>query len=133
MRADVHAQVELKVNGQKVRHPFESTSETAQQIELSGTDGLHPGANKLRLRSTRAGVVSTATRTVRVPGWALLADAGEDTSTYVDTHTQLGTPPLLGVAGGAKVKYTWKVIDGPRGATTKLVGRGKTEPLLKSQ
>ncbi|HEX4730067.1 MAG TPA: hypothetical protein VH299_02300 [Solirubrobacterales bacterium] len=132
VRANVHAQVELKVNGHKVSHPFESTSETVQRIELSATDGLRPGANKLRLQAIRAGVVSTATRTVRVPGWALLADAGEDTSTYVDTHTRLGTQPLLGAAGGAKVKYTWKVADGPRGAKTKLVGQGKAEPLLKA-
>ncbi|MBS1676008.1 MAG: hypothetical protein JST08_01360 [Actinobacteria bacterium] len=131
VRANVHAQVELKVNGQKVRHPFQSTSEALQQIELRTTDGLRAGPNRLRLRAVRAGVVSTAVRTVTVPRWALRADAGEDSSTYVDTHTRLGTRPPLGAAR-AQVKYTWKVIRGPRGAQAKLVGHGKAQPLLRA-
>jgi hypothetical protein len=132
VRANVQAQVELKVNGHKVAHPFESTSETSQQIELRSTDGLHAGVNKLRLRSVRAGVVSSAARTVRVPAWALLADAGEDTSTYVDTHTRVGAQPALRAGGDGQVKYTWKVVDAPRGAKTRLIGQGATEPLLKA-
>lgn len=132
VRANVHAEVELKVNGHKVTHPFESISETVQQIELRSADGLHAGANKLRLRSVRAGVVSTAARTVSVPGWALLADAGEDTSTYVDTHTRVGAQPALRAGSDAQVKYTWKVVAAPRGAKTRLIGHGKAEPLLKA-
>lgn len=132
VRANVHAQVGLKVNGRKVRHPFQSTSESVQRIELRATDGLRPGPNKLRLRSVHAGVVSTATRTVGVPRWALLADAGEDASSYVDTHTRLGTQPPFGLAARAHIAYTWRVIQAPRGAKTKLVGRGKAQPLLKA-
>jgi hypothetical protein len=132
VRANVHAEVELKVNGHKVTHPFESTSETTQQIELRSTDGLHAGANKLSLRSVRSGVVSTASRTVKVPAWALLADAGEDTATYVDTHTRVGAQPPLGAGGDGQVKYTWTVVDAPRGAKTRLIGQGATEPVLKA-
>jgi hypothetical protein len=130
--ANVHTEVELKVNGHKVGHPFESTSEKSQQIELRATDGLHAGANKLRLRSVRAGAVSTAARTVSVPGWALLADAGEDTSTYIDTHTRVGAQPALRGGGDDQVKYTWKVVAAPRGAKTRLIGHGKAEPLLNA-
>jgi hypothetical protein len=132
VRANVHAQVELKVNGHKVRHPFQSTSETTQQIELRSSDGLRAGPNKLRLRSVRAGVVSTAARTVGVPRWALLANAGEDTSTYVDTHTRLGIQPPLGAGARPAVNYRWKVVQAPRGAKTKLVGHGKAQPLLRA-
>lgn len=94
VRASVHAQVELKVNGQKVRHPFESTSAKVQQTELRARDGLRASANTLRLRSTRAAVVSIASCTVKVPGWALLANAGSDSAAYVGTHIRLGTQPL---------------------------------------
>jgi hypothetical protein len=132
VKANVHAQVELKVNGQKVHHPFESTSAKIQQIELRSTDGLRPGTNKLKLRSTRAGVVSTASRKVRVPGWALLANAGSDSLAYVGAHTRVGMPAPLGAGPGGKVSYTWRVVHKPRGAKAKLVGRSKAQALLQA-
>jgi hypothetical protein len=131
VRANIHATVALTVNGKKVRHPFESINENVKQIDLRSTDGLRAGSNKLRLRSTRAGAVSTATRNVRVPGWALLANAGSDTATYVDTHTAVGTPPLPGAAPGG-VDYSWRVVQKPRGANASLVDDGEPQPLLRA-
>jgi hypothetical protein len=131
VRANVHATVTLKVNGKRVRHSFESIGENVQRIELRSTDGLRAGSNKLRLRSTRAGAVSTAARNVRVPRWALLANAGGDTATYVDTHTRVGTPPPPGAARGG-VDYSWKVVRKPRGATTSLADDGDPQPLLRA-
>jgi hypothetical protein len=133
VRANVHAQVELTVNGHRVHHPFESTSVDTQRIELRSTDGLRAGANKLKLRATRAGVVSTAARTVKVPSWALLANAGTDSVAYVGGHIRVGAPAPLGAGpGGGKVKYTWRVVRKPSGAKAKLLGRSKAQPLLQA-
>ena len=132
VRANVHAQVELTVNGQQVHHPFESTGEMVQRIELRSSDGLRAGANKLKLRATRAGVVSTASRTVNVPAWALLANAGADTQAYVGSHTRLGTPTLPTAGRGGGVRYSWRVVQRPRGAKAKLVGRRRARPLLRA-
>jgi hypothetical protein len=129
--AGVHADVALTVNGKKVDHPFEAVGPRSQRIELRSTDNLHAGPDKLRLRATGAGGTRTASRTVEVPGWALLADAGGDTPTYVDTHTRLGAAPLPADSRD-RVDYTWKVVAAPRGAKVRLVGHGKAEPVLRA-
>jgi hypothetical protein len=131
VRANVHASVALKVNGKRVSHSFESIGENVQRIELRSTDGLRAGSNKLRLRSTRAGTVSTAARNVRVPRWALLANAGGDTATYVDTHTRVGTPPPPDAARGG-VDYSWRIVRKPRGATASLADDGDPQSLLRA-
>jgi hypothetical protein len=131
--AGIHSQVGMTVNGHRVKHPFEATSKESQQIELSSTDSLRAGPNKLRIRARHAGVERTATRTVRVPGWALAADAGEDADTMVHVHARVGTVQPPGAKGsGGDLRYGWRIVERPRGAKATLAGRGEAQPVLRA-
>jgi hypothetical protein len=129
--ADVRTELRMTVNGKRVRTPFEPAGPKAQKIELRAEDGLRPGANKLRIRGIRAGVVSTAARTVKVPGWALMADAGEDTGTLDHVHARVGTATKPGPA--AEVDYSWHILRRPQGAKAGLAGRHASRPVLKTK
>jgi hypothetical protein len=131
--AGVNSTVTLKVNGKAVGHGFEFDGDRTQSIELRAADGLRAGANRLRLTAIRNGIVSRASRTVKVPGWALRADAGEDTESIVHTRTQVGTeaPPSAGAGGG--VDYSWRLLSRPRGAGATLSDRDDAEPVLHAK
>ena len=132
VRAGIHSQVWMTVNGKPVRHPFEPAGPKAQQIELRSVDGLRAGQNQLRIRARRAGVVSVAKRRVAVPAWALRADAGEDTDTIAPLHAQVGTAPAPGSAG-AELRYRWRIVKRPHGGKAKLVGRGEPQSVLRAK
>jgi hypothetical protein len=131
--ADVNTEVGMMVNGKRVRTPFELAGPKAQEIELRSTDGLHAGSNKLRIRATRAGVVSKVTRTVKVPGWALLAEAGEDVGSYTHIHAGVGAPPAPGANPAGSVDYRWSIADAPKGADATVTDAGDPEAELRTQ
>jgi hypothetical protein len=134
LAADVRTELRMTVNGKRVRTPFELAGPKAQQIELRAEDGLRPGSNKLQIRGTRAGVVSKASRTVKVPRWALLADAGEDTGTLDHVHARVGTAPLPGSGpAAADVDYSWHILRRPKGAKAGLSGRDGSRPVLETK
>ncbi|HKZ13346.1 MAG TPA: hypothetical protein VJL81_05830 [Solirubrobacterales bacterium] len=127
-------EISMTVNGKRVRHPFTRVGKRAQQIELRSSDGLRPGANKLRIQAWHGGVQALATRTVEVPAWALLANAGEDIDTPLHINGKLGTPPALGGARDAgDVRYSWQVVKRPRGPKPQLLGRDKARPTLRAK
>jgi hypothetical protein len=129
--ADVKTELRMKVNGKRVSTPFELAGPKAQTIELRTADGLRAGPNKVSIRGIRAGVVSKAARTIKVPGWALLADAGEDASTYTHVHAQVGTAPPP--AAGGKVDYSWDIVRSPKGADPSLADGNDPEPVLETE
>ena len=131
--ADVKTELRMKVNGKRVKTPFELAGPKAQTIELRTADGLRAGPNKVWIRGIRAGVVSKATRTIKVPGWALLADAGEDASTYTHVHAQVGTAPPPAAAAGGKVDYSWDIVKSPKGADPSLADGNDAEPVLETE
>lgn len=132
--AGVKSKVWMTVNGKRVRHSFEPAGPKAKQIELRSTDGLRPGPNKLRIEARLAGVDSVATRTVKVPGWALLADAGVNAETIVHAHAQVGTAPPPGAGrGGSDLDYSWHIAERPPGAKASLVGRRTAQPQLRAK
>jgi hypothetical protein len=133
--ADGQSRVSITVNGRRVKTPFEFAGPRAQAIELRALgDGLRAGANKLRITSIRKGVVKKATRTVTVPGWALLADAGEDTGTLRHVNARLGTAPLPGAGqDGAEVDYTWRIARRPKGAKAGIADADGARPVLKTR
>jgi len=131
--ADVNTEVGMTVNGKRVRTPFELSGPQAQVIELRSADGLHAGSNKLQIRATRAGVVSTATRTVKVPRWALLAEAGEDVGSYAHIHAGVGAPPAPGANAAGSVDYRWSIADAPKGADATVTDAGDPEAELRTQ
>ena len=131
--ADVQTEVGMTVNGKRVRTPFELAGSKAQVIELRSADGLHAGPNKLQIRATRAGVVSKATRTVKVPGWALLAEAGEDVGSYAHIHAGVGAPPAPGANAAGSVDYRWSIADAPKGADATVTDAGDPEAELRTQ
>lgn len=116
----------LWVNGRRVRHGFLLTAKHAQTIELRAVDGLRPGPNRLRISAGG----STLRRQVRVPGWALLADAGPDVGTSVELGRRLGVAPAVG-GRGPVASYEWRIVGGPRGARLALRGKGRARPLLR--
>jgi hypothetical protein len=129
--ADVKTELRMTVNGKRVETPFELAGPKAQTIELRTADGLRAGPNKVWIRGIRAGVVSKAARTIKVPGWALLADAGEDASTYTHVHAQVGTAPPPAAAG--KVDYSWDIVRSPKGADPSLADGDDPEPVLETE
>jgi hypothetical protein len=131
--ADVQTEVRMTVNGKRVRTPFELAGAKAQVVELRSTDGLRAGSNKLQIRATRAGVVSKASRNVKVPGWALLADAGEDVGSYAHIHARVGTTPPLGATGQGNVDYSWHIAEAPKGADAGLADASDPQAELKTQ
>jgi hypothetical protein len=131
--ADVNTEVGMTVNGKRVRTPFELAGPKAQVIELRSTDGLHAGSNKLQIRATRAGVVSKATRTVKVPGWALLAEAGEDVGSYTHIHAGVGAPTAPGANAAGSVDYRWSIADAPKGTDATVSDAGDPEAELRTQ
>jgi hypothetical protein len=132
--ADVHSEVSLRLDGKPVKTEFEFDGPKAQRIALLTADGLHPGANRLRIRSIRKGVTRVAERTVKVPGWALLADAGEDVDTPHHTHARVGAAPPPGTGPtGADVNYSWKIVERPTGAEAGLADKDSPEPTLETK
>lgn len=128
-------EVGMTVNGRRVRHPFSQVGSRTQEIELRSADGLRAGANEVRIQAWRGGVRAVATRTVTVPGWALVADAGEDTQTITHRHARVGAAPAVGAAASAEggdLRYSWRVVERPRGVKPRLIGRGKAQPLLRA-
>lgn len=132
VEAAVTARLGLRVNGQVVRHGFQFAGKGSQAIELRAADGLRPGANELRIRAMRGGRISTATRTVRVPSWALLADAGEDATARVKVHAELGTAPAVG-GKTAGLRYRWRIVKRSKGARALLRGADGPQPLLRAK
>jgi hypothetical protein len=132
--ADARTEVRMTVNGKRVRTPFEFAGPKAQQVELRSVDGLRAGSNKLRITARRAGVVSKAARSVSVPAWALLADAGEDagTPTHVRARVGTATAPGAGSDGGA-VDYSWSIVGAPRGADARIADPDAPRPVLDTQ
>jgi hypothetical protein len=130
VRATVHSHLELWVNGERVRHPFQQQGKRSQKIDLRAGDGLHAGANRLRLRATRHGEAFAARRTVNVPERALLVDAGEDVGATVRVHAQLGAAPRVGGAMPA-VDYRWRIVGRSEGAKAVLRNRNQAQPLLQ--
>lgn len=130
IRATVHSHAEIWVNGERVRHPFEQAGKRSQVIALRAGDGLHAGANRLRLKATRHGEVFAATRTVKVPSRALLVDAGGDVDATVRVHAQLGAAPRVGGTMPA-VDYRWRIVDRSKGAKAVLRNRDQAQPLLQ--
>lgn len=129
VRAGLHARVSLRVNGQRVRHPFELVGKRAQAIELRAADGLSPGANRLRISARRNGRTAVASQTVRVPRWALLADAGEDAAATVHVKSLLGTAPAVG-GKTAGLRYRWRIVKRPAGGKATLRTPSQPQPLL---
>jgi hypothetical protein len=128
VRAGLRTKLQIWANGHRVRQPFHLTGKHAQTINLRAANGLSPGANKLRIRAERGDRASTAKRTVRVPRWILLADAGPDAGTTVKVRSQLGTQPPLG--GPTGLRYSWRIAKRPKGAKATLHGRSGAQPLL---
>lgn len=132
VRASVHAEVAVWVNGRRVRHSFQQEGRHSQEIELRAADGLRAGPNRLRLRARSHGEVAAARRTVRVPRRALLVDAGPDAGAAIRVHSQLGTVPPLGGATPT-VDYTWRIVSHSKGGSAKLLDRHAPRPLLRAQ
>jgi hypothetical protein len=128
--AGVKSRVHMKVNGSRAATPFEMAGKHVQEVELRASDGLRAGANKLRIEAVGAGVRRVARRTVKVPAWALAADAGEDSDTFEHVHVRVGTPAPLGAGPGSGRTYHWRIVEWPRGAAATLRGTGAAEPLL---
>lgn len=129
--ANVHSRVSMTANGKRVTTPFEFTGPKAQTVELRAADNLRAGSNVLRIRAVHAGVVSTATRRVNVPGWTLLADAGEDLGTPNHVDSRIGTAPSRGPAR-ADVDYSWNIVRGPKDAGAKLADADDSRPTLEA-
>ena len=130
--ADARTEVRMTVNGKRVSTPFEFAGPKAQQVELRSVDGLRAGSNKLRITARRAGVVSKAARSVTVPAWALLADAGEDAGTPTHVRARVGTAAAPG-AGGGTVDYSWDIVSGPRGADARIADPDAPRPVLDTR
>ncbi len=131
VEADPRAEVHLQVNGQPVHEQFTRIGGDLQQIELRSANELRPGANRLRLESRAGGVVRRASRTVKVPGWSLRADAGADDSVSVSADARLGVAAAP-TAGRGDVDYSWRVTRRPPGARVKLRGHGSSRPLVEA-
>jgi hypothetical protein len=132
VRAGIAADVTLWVNGRRVKQPFEMVGKRSQQIELRATDGLRTGANKLRMRTVRGGVVHTAKRTAQVPRWALLANAGADAAAVVHARSRLGAKPALGASRSA-VSHSWRIVKRPLGSRVALRARDNPRSILHAR
>jgi hypothetical protein len=128
VRAGVHANLTIWVRGHRVDHPFEFAGPQTQSIALRAADRLHPGADRIRIRARHRGRVLEARRTVHVPAWALLADAGADNGSVVRAKAQVGTAGAVG--GGTDLDYRWHIAKRPQGGRVKLIGRDGPQPMV---
>jgi hypothetical protein len=128
VRANVHTELSIWANGRRVKHPFELATRRAQLIELRASDGLRPGANRLRVRGVNGGRATTAKRTVRLSRRALLADAGADAGVFLRRHARVGTPPA-----GAGMDHRWRIVKRPQGAKATLRASDLPQPLLRAK
>lgn len=129
VRAGLHAKVTIWVGKRKVRHPFEFAGRQAQAISLRSGDGLHPGKNRIRIRAGYGAKTYEARRTVEVPGWALLADAGEDIVSQPKVRRLLGAEGAVG--GKSGFDYRWSIADRPsREAKASVTDRDDPQPVF---
>lgn len=129
VRAGLHAKVTIWVGKHQVRHPFEYAGRRAQAISLRSGDGLHPGRNRIRIRAGYGAKTYEARRTVEVPGWALLADAGEDIDSRSRARMQLGAGRA--VAGKDGLDYRWSIAKRPsHKAKATLIDRDDPQPVF---
>lgn len=130
VRAGAHARLAIWVGGHRVGHPFEIANRRAQSIALRAADGLHPGLDRIRVRARHGGRAYEARRTVRMPGWALLADAGPDNASVVRAGAQVGSPAVVG--GATDRAYRWRIVKRPRRGRATLAGRNQAQPMLRA-
>lgn len=132
VRAGVHAEVSIWIDGHRVDRGFELAGRHAQSISLLAEDGLHAGKNRIRLRAQHGGTTYEARRTARIPAGALLANAGPDVGTSARGKVQLGTPGAMG--GKSGLHYRWSIVKRPHAqAKATLLDADRAQPVFDAK
>ena len=132
VRASVHAEVTIWVGSHRVDQQFELAGRKAQSISLLAGNGLHAGPNRIRLRAHQGSKTYEARRTVRIPAWALLANAGPDSGAPARGKTQLGTPGAVG--GKSGLRYRWSIARRPHArAKATLADANRPQPVFHAK
>ena len=132
VNAGRRADLQLRVNGKHVRDQFQFAGRRLHVADLSLSDGLRPGVNRLRVRAVGSGGASTTGRKVRIPRSALLADAGNDQGALAKEAAQVGAEPD-GPSATPGLKRKWRIVERPSDADVTLSHRHRAQPVIQAR
>lgn len=131
VHAGVHAAVTIWIDGRRARQPFEFAGRHVQSVSLRSTDGLHQGVDRIRIRAAYGSKAYEARRTVRIPAWALLADAGENVGSAPHAKLRVGTAT---VGGKSNLRYSWSIARRPGSRAKATLSDGnRAQPIFHAR
>lgn len=131
VKAHRNDELGLRVNGKHVHDAFDFKGRRTFAAQLSGSDGVEPGINRLRIRAEHAGRSNAKSLTIRVPRKALWADAGNDVGMTTSAPTELGAKPA-GPSATPGLRYRWRILRSPDGSDATLTHRHEAQPVINT-
>ncbi len=120
--------VSASLNGRPVSSAIIDTSGTRRTLEVSASQGLRFGVNRLRVEIIEPlnGRYAVVERRFVVPRDRPLAAAGPDRAAQPGADLRLGGTAVS--ARGGRLRYRWSIVERPAGSTTHLAGLTTARP-----
>lgn len=127
------ATLRAELNGRRLRWPGTPWLTRSHGLRLGADDGLHFGANRLRVFALRPnGTFDVERRLVRVPRTRPLPSAGRDRRVAAGSGLGLDASRSRQAHRGARLRYSWRLIQKPRRSRAQLRRAGTVRPRLRT-